>query len=122
MNKTVQVIKYEFLRMVKTKGYILITLLFPLLALLALGGYQLIQGMGAPDKEIEVTTIDKKTLRLKIPPGTQSNAKFRFKGYGMPHMNGNGRGDAYVEITIAVPKKLNKSQKEAIETLRRLDL
>jgi len=72
--------------------------------------------------EIEVPTIDKKTLRLKIPHGTQSNAKFRFKGYGMPHMNGNGRGDAYVEITIAVPKKLNKKQKALVKEISDLGL
>jgi len=72
--------------------------------------------------EIEVPTIDKKTLRLKIPPGTQSNAKFRFKGYGMPHMNGNGRGDAYIQITIAVPKKLNKKQKALVKEISDLGL
>lgn len=68
-------------------------------------------------KEIEVPTIDKKTLRLKIPPKTQSNAKFRLKGYGMPNMNGNGRGDAYVKVTIAIPKKLNKKQKALVKEL-----
>ena len=67
--------------------------------------------------EIEVPTIDKKTLRLKITPGTQNNAKFRLKGYGMPHMNGKGRGDTYVQVTIKVPKKLNKKQKELIQEL-----
>ena len=67
--------------------------------------------------EIEVTTIDKKTIRLKIPPATQSNAKFRLKGYGMPHMKGKGRGDAYVQVTIAVPKKLNKKQKNLAKEL-----
>jgi curved DNA-binding protein len=67
--------------------------------------------------EIEVPTIDKKTLRLKIPPGTQSNAKFRLKGHGMPHMNKNGRGDAYVQVTIGVPKKLNKKQKALAKEL-----
>ena len=72
--------------------------------------------------EIEIPTIDKKTLRLKIPPGTQSNAKFRFKGYGMPHMIGNGRGDAYVQITIAVPKKLNKKQKALMKEISDLGL
>jgi curved DNA-binding protein len=64
--------------------------------------------------EIDVTTIDKKTLRLTIPPGTQNNAKFRLKGYGMPHMNGNGRGDTYVMVSILVPKKLNKKQKDLV--------
>ena len=67
--------------------------------------------------EIEVPTIDKKTIRLKIPPATQSNAKFRLKGYGMPHMKGKGRGDAYVQVTIAVPKKLNKKQKNLAKEL-----
>ena len=67
--------------------------------------------------EIEIPTIDKKSLRLKIPPGTQSNAKFRMKGYGMPLMKGNGRGDAYVQVTIAVPKKLNKKQKDLLKKL-----
>ncbi|MFC1867025.1 DnaJ C-terminal domain-containing protein [Thermodesulfobacteriota bacterium] len=67
--------------------------------------------------EIEVHTIDKKKLRLKIPPKTQSNAKFRLKGYGMPHMNGNGRGDAYVIVNISVPKRLDKKQKELLKEI-----
>jgi curved DNA-binding protein len=67
--------------------------------------------------EIEVPTIDKKTLRLKINSGTQNNAKFRLKGYGMPHMDGKGRGDAYVHVTAAVPNKLNKKQKALMKVL-----
>lgn len=43
---------------------------------------------------------------------------FRLKGKGAPYLNGRGRGDQYVEVTIEVPKNLNKSQKEA---LRRFD-
>jgi curved DNA-binding protein len=69
--------------------------------------------------EIEVPTIDKKLLKLKIPAGTQNNAKFRLKGYGLPHMNGQGRGDAYAEISIEVPKKLNKKQKAIVESLKK---
>lgn len=67
--------------------------------------------------EIEVPTIEQKTLKLKVPPGTQSKAKFRLKGYGMPRMNAAGRGDAYVEIIIAVPQKLSKKQKALIKDL-----
>ena len=67
--------------------------------------------------EIEVPTIDQKKLRLKIPPGTQNNAKFRLKGYGLPHLKGGGRGDAYAEISILVPKKLNKKQKSLLGSL-----
>lgn len=67
--------------------------------------------------EIEVATIDQKTLRLKIPPGTQNHAKFRMKGYGMPRMDGDGRGDAYVHVFIAVPTKLNKKQKALLKEM-----
>jgi curved DNA-binding protein len=67
--------------------------------------------------EVEVPTIDKKTLRLKIPPGTQANARFRLKGYGMPRMDGGGRGDAYVQVVVGVPKKLSKKQKTLIKEM-----
>jgi len=67
--------------------------------------------------EIEVPTIDQKRLKLKIPPGTQNNAKFRLKGYGLPRMNNRGRGDAYVEINITVPKKINNKQKSLVKSL-----
>lgn len=72
--------------------------------------------------EIEVPTIDTKRLRLKIPLLTQTNAKFRLKGYGMPHMNGRGRGDAYVIINISIPKKLNKKQEELIQKISEVGL
>jgi curved DNA-binding protein len=67
--------------------------------------------------EIEIPTIDQKKLKLKIPKGTQSNAKMRLKGFGMPRMKGDGRGDAFVEIGIKVPKKLSKAQREAVTSL-----
>lgn len=67
--------------------------------------------------QLEISTIDKKLLKLKIPPGTQNNAKFRLKSYGLPRSKGNGRGDAYAEITIEVPKKLSKKQKSLVESL-----
>ena len=67
--------------------------------------------------EIEIPTIEKKTLRLKIPPGTQPNARFRIKGYGMPRMDGGGRGDSYVQVMIEVPQKLTKKQKALIKEM-----
>ncbi|MBN1905396.1 MAG: J domain-containing protein, partial [Deltaproteobacteria bacterium] len=72
--------------------------------------------------EIEVQTIDKKTLRLKVPAGTQNNAKLRLKGYGVPSMNGVDRGDAYVSISIEVPKNLTKKQEETLKKLAEMGL
>ncbi len=67
--------------------------------------------------EIEIPTIDQKQLKLKIPAGTQNNAKFRLKSYGLPNYKNGGRGDAYAEISIRIPKKLSKKQKSLIKEL-----
>lgn len=72
--------------------------------------------------QIEVPTIDGKKLKLRVPPGTQNNAKFRLKGYGLPRMKGGGRGDAYVEIGIRVPKELSLEQRSLVEALAKAGL
>ena len=72
--------------------------------------------------EVEVPTIYGKRLKLKIPPGTQSNSKLRIKGYGLPKANGREKGDEYVEIVIDVPKTLTKEQEEAIIALKKAGL
>ncbi len=71
---------------------------------------------------VEVTTIDGKTLNVKVPPGTQSGAKLRVPGYGLPHFKGSGRGDLYVEVNIAVPRHLTNEQRKAVERLKELGL
>jgi curved DNA-binding protein len=72
--------------------------------------------------KIEVPTIDGKRLSLKIPAGSQGGSKLRLKGYGMPSMDGRGRGDAYVKINIAVPKKLNSKQRAIVQELKDVNL
>jgi curved DNA-binding protein len=69
--------------------------------------------------ELEVPTIDNKVLKLKVPPGTQNHAKFRMKGYGLPHMKDTGRGDAYVEIAVAIPRTLTDEQASLIKALEK---
>ncbi len=72
--------------------------------------------------EIEVPTIYGKRLKLKVPAGTQSGAKLRIKGYGLPRPNGRGKGDQYVEIHIDVPKQLTKEQEQAVKALKNVGL
>ncbi len=72
--------------------------------------------------EIEVPTIDQKQLKLKIAPGTQNGARLRLKGYGMPRLKGAGRGDAYVEISVTVPKQLTPQQEELVRKMAESDL
>ena len=71
---------------------------------------------------IEVSTIDGKRLNLKVPAGSQSGSKMRLRGHGMPRMGEEGKGDVYVKVQVAVPKRLTKKQKELIEELREVDL
>lgn len=66
---------------------------------------------------MEITTLDGKTLSVKAPKGAQNGARLRLKGQGLPHFKGSGRGDLYVKLSVKVPKKLSKRQKELLEEL-----
>jgi len=66
---------------------------------------------------VEVPTLGGLSKRLKIPPGTQSNTKIRMKGFGVPHLKGEGRGDQYVRIFVDVPKKLTPKQADLVKKL-----
>ncbi|MGD2201001.1 MAG: molecular chaperone DnaJ [Candidatus Bathyarchaeota archaeon] len=50
---------------------------------------------------------------LKIPPGTQSGTILRMRGEGMPSRF--GKGDQLVHVTVKVPEKLNRKQRELLE-------
>ena len=65
--------------------------------------------------EIVVPTVDGK-VEYTVPEGTQSGTKFRLRGKGVQYLNGRGRGDQYVVVTVEIPKKLNKTQREALKT------
>ena len=64
--------------------------------------------------EMEIPTIDGK-VKYSIPEGTQTGTVFRLRGKGIPVLNGRGRGDQYVTVTIETPKGLNKEQKDALK-------
>jgi molecular chaperone DnaJ len=54
-------------------------------------------------------------VALKIPAGTEAGKLLRVKGRGAPHLKGGGRGDLLARVKVTVPKKLTKSEKEALE-------
>ena len=64
--------------------------------------------------EIEVPVLGGKE-KLKIPSGTQNGDILRIRGKGMPSRFGNG--DELVHITVNVPKRLTRRQRELIEKL-----
>jgi molecular chaperone DnaJ len=70
--------------------------------------------------EVEIPTLEGPTT-IRIPPGIQPNETIRLKGKGVPRLDGRGRGDFVVEVTIKVPKKLTKRQRELLEELLALE-
>ena len=67
------------------------------------------------------TTIEVPTLegikKVKVPPGTQSHTKLRLKGLGIPHFQGEGRGDEYVKVIVKVPKRVSERGRGLIQEL-----
>jgi molecular chaperone DnaJ len=71
--------------------------------------------------EVEVPTIDGKTMGLKIPPGTQTNRSFRLKGMGVPVVHSSARGDEHVIVKVVIPTSLTSEQKKLLEEFARLE-
>lgn len=71
-------------------------------ATLALGG------------EIDVETIDDKTLSVKVPAGTQVGERLRVRGHGMPARRPGSFGDMYIVVGVQIPTKLTDKQKKLL--------
>ena len=69
--------------------------------------------------EIRVGTLKGRVL-LKVPAGSQAGRRFRLTGQGMPKLRGEGAGDLYVTIRIALPTNLSDEAKAAAKAF--LDL
>ncbi len=70
--------------------------------------------LGVP---VEVPTVEGK-VKIKVEPGTQPGKILRLRGKGLPDINGYGKGDLLVNISVWVPKKLSKDEQQVIEKLR----
>ena len=72
--------------------------------------------------EVQVPTLDGKSVRLKIPTLTQSGQRFRFKGKGMPSVGEKSpRGDLYATVEIKLPKRLSSTARRYYEELAELE-
>ena len=72
--------------------------------------------------EVDVTTPEQKTLRLKLPAGTQSGQRFRLRGHGLPGVGKpDERGDLYANIEVDIPKSLSEEARKHYEALREVE-
>ena len=69
--------------------------------------------------EVEVPTPEGR-VSLKVPEGTEDGRLLRIGGQGAPQLNGSGRGDLLARIRLAVPQKLTKQEREALENLQKV--
>lgn len=67
---------------------------------------------------INIFTIDKKTLNINIPAGTQPDTVFSCRGEGLPQIRTKQRGNLLVKIKIEIPKNLSQQQKELISKIK----
>jgi len=64
---------------------------------------------------VDIPDLDGNTNTLDIPTGIQSGKQLRIRGAGMPVLQGRGRGDMVVEISVETPTKLSKAQRELLK-------
>lgn len=64
--------------------------------------------------QIAVPTFDGSTVTLKLPSGTPSGRVLRVKGKGVARKDGTA-GDLLVNVSVAVPQKLDGAAREAVE-------
>ena len=72
--------------------------------------------------EADVKTLGGKSLRLKIPPGTQNGQVFRLKGHGMPVAGKPAEhGDLYATADAGAALKLTPEMRTHFEALKKLE-
>lgn len=71
--------------------------------------------------EIIVPTLTG-SVKMKVPPGTQSGRLFRLKGQGIQSHSSYSRGDQIVRTVVVIPSKLSHEEAELYKRLREFDL
>jgi molecular chaperone DnaJ len=69
--------------------------------------------------DIHVTTLDNKTIKVKVPAGIQNGKMLRIRDEGVPS-SGN-RGSLYIKLMVQIPEKLSRRGKELFEELAKVE-
>ncbi|HYM61116.1 MAG TPA: molecular chaperone DnaJ [Thermoanaerobaculia bacterium] len=70
--------------------------------------------------EIQTETIDGAET-LHVPAGTQPGHVFRLRGRGVQFLDGSGRGDQHVHVTVRIPSSLSDEQRDLLAKLAALE-
>jgi molecular chaperone DnaJ len=69
--------------------------------------------------EIRVATLDGKTIKVKVPAGSQNGKLLRIRDEGVP--TGSFQGDLYIKLMVKVPEKLSKRSRELLEEISKIE-
>lgn len=75
-----------------------------------------IQAILGAEIEIDGIMPDEK-VQVRIPAGCQNEQVVRVKGFGMPRLKSDIRGNMYVHVKVVIPEKITKKQRELLEKL-----
>lgn len=67
---------------------------------------------------VNVETLDKRTITVQIPAGTQPETMFGCKGEGLPHMRTRQRGTLLIKIKVDVPANLPAHVMDSIKQIK----
>ena len=88
-------------------------------------GYDLVHDLHVPltqavlGAHLSFDTLDGEE-DLVIPRGTQSGRVFRLRNRGVPHVEGRGRGDLLVRVSVDTPTDISREEEQLLRQLAEL--
>jgi molecular chaperone DnaJ len=88
-------------------------------------GYDLVHDLHVPFTQavlgahLSFDTLDGEE-DLVVPRGTQSGRVFRLRNRGVPHVEGRGRGDLLVRVTVDTPTELSREEEQLLRQMAEL--
>jgi DnaJ-class molecular chaperone len=68
--------------------------------------------------DVNIQTLDNKTLSITVPAGTQPDTVLSCRGEGLPNMRNRQRGNLLVRLKVHVPQNLSQDQRAQIKQLQ----
>ncbi|MBP3420348.1 MAG: molecular chaperone DnaJ [Marinifilaceae bacterium] len=68
-------------------------------------------------ESFEVPYIDGK-MKVNVEAGTQPGKILRYRGKGLPDVNGYGRGDMLVKVNVWIPKNPSKEERTILQKMK----
>jgi molecular chaperone DnaJ len=70
--------------------------------------------------ELQVATLEGKTVKVKIPSGSSNGKLLRLREEGVPTAGGK-RGDLYIKLMVQIPSKLSAKGRALLEEFSKLE-